>query len=83
MYQTTHATFVEGSVRTSFFGVSSDRRGAPGSIYAAENCSSTLSSLVLQVRVNASHGVYKLFSTEALTRPDHGKGGVGAGRWQM
>lgn len=65
-YQTTHATFVEGSVRPSFFGNLSDQRGAPGSIYAAENCSSTLSSLSLHMRVNATHGVYKAFSSEAL-----------------
>lgn len=64
-YQTTYATFVQGSLRPSFFGAS-DERGAPGSIYAAENCSSPLSSLALHVRINATHGVYKLFSTEAL-----------------
>ncbi len=67
-YQTTHATFVEGSVRPGFFGPGTwwEGRGTPGSVYVAENCSTALSSMSLHVRVNATHGVYKLFSTVAL-----------------
>jgi hypothetical protein len=67
-YQTTHATFVEGAVRPGFFGPGTlwQGRGTPGSIYVAENCSTTLSSLSLHVRVNATHGIFKLFSRDAL-----------------
>lgn len=66
-YQTTHATFVEGSVRSGFFGPGTEgAHGTPGNVYVAENCSTTLSSMALHVRVNATHGVYKLFSREAL-----------------
>lgn len=66
-YQTTHATFVEGSIRPGFFGPGTDERhGTPGSVYVAENCTTSLSSLALHVRVNATHGVYKLFSREPL-----------------
>lgn len=66
-YQTTHATFVEGSVRPGYFGPGTGgKRGTPGSVYVAENCTTTLSSLALHVRVNATHGVYKLFSRGAL-----------------
>lgn len=66
-YQTTHATFVEGSIRPGFFGPGTDEKhGTPGSVYVAENCTTSLSSLALHVRVNATHGVYKLFSREAL-----------------
>ena len=66
-YQTTHATFVEGSIRPGFFGPGTDERhGTPGNVYVAENCTTSLSSLALHVRVNATHGVYKLFSREPL-----------------
>lgn len=64
-FVTTHATFVEGAVRSGFFGPST-RHKTPASVYVEENATVPISSLSLHVQLNVTHGIYKLFSSEPL-----------------